>query len=103
VMRYLVQHHGIELRQVRAIAMGKEALATGEKPGPDAFAKARRVDLRLLTPWSSWEDNLSLIEPQGSSTVTSMQPPQRAPIDVPARGGLPEFLETITPNDLGGN
>jgi outer membrane protein OmpA-like peptidoglycan-associated protein len=106
VMRYLVQHHGIELRQVRAIAMGKEALATGEKPGPDAFAKARRVDLRLLTPWSSWEDNLSSIqssspEPE-SSTVTSMQPPQPAPIDVPDRGGLPEFLKTITPNDLGG-
>ena len=106
VMRYLVQHHGIELRQVRAIAMGKEALATGEKPGPDAFAKARRVDLRLLTPWSSWEDNLSSIQSsspeQESSTVTSMQPPQPAPIDVPDRGGLPEFLKTITPNDLGG-
>jgi outer membrane protein OmpA-like peptidoglycan-associated protein len=106
VMRYLVQQHGIELRQVRAIAMGKEALATGEQPTPDAFAKARRVDLRLLTPWSSWEDNLSSIqssspEPE-SSTVTSMQPPQPAPIDVPDRGGLPEFLKTITPNDLGG-
>jgi outer membrane protein OmpA-like peptidoglycan-associated protein len=106
VMRYLVQHHGIELRQVRAIAMGKEALATGEKPGPDVFAKARRVDLRLLTPWSSWEDNLSSIQSsspeQESSTVTSMQPPQPAPIDVRDRGGLPEFLKTITPNDLGG-
>jgi outer membrane protein OmpA-like peptidoglycan-associated protein len=106
VMRYLVQHHGIELRQVRAIAMGKEALAPGEKPGPDALAKARRVDMRLLAPWSSWEDNLSSIQSsspeQESSTVTSMEPPWPAPIDAPARGGLPEFLKTITPNDLGG-
>lgn len=96
VMRYLVQHHGVELRQVRAIAMGKEAPAAGEKPGPDTLAKARRVDMRLFTPWSSWEDNLNQIEssaPEPSSTVTSMQP---------ARGHLPEILNTITPNDLGG-
>jgi hypothetical protein len=31
-----------------------------------------------------------------------MQPPQAAGIDAPARGRLPEFLNTITPKDLGG-
>jgi outer membrane protein OmpA-like peptidoglycan-associated protein len=56
VTRYLVQSHGIELRQLRAVAMGKVALVAGEKPSTEAFAKARRVDIRLLAPWSSWED-----------------------------------------------
>jgi outer membrane protein OmpA-like peptidoglycan-associated protein len=56
VTRYLVQRHGIELRQLRAVAMGKVALVAGEKPSTEAFAKARRVDIRLLAPWSSWED-----------------------------------------------
>jgi outer membrane protein OmpA-like peptidoglycan-associated protein len=31
VIRYLVQDHGIELRQIRAVAMGKVALGAGEK------------------------------------------------------------------------
>jgi hypothetical protein len=52
-MRYLVPHHGIELRQARAIAMGKATLATGQKPSPEILAKARRVDIRLLTPCAS--------------------------------------------------
>ena len=46
VMRYLVQHHGIELRQTRAISMGKVALPAGEKPSPEVLAQARRVDIR---------------------------------------------------------
>src|SRR5262245_2385123 len=104
VMRYLVQHHNIELRQVRAISMGKVALAAGEKPSPDALAKARRVDIRLLTPWSSWEDTLGQADstsPRSTATaVTSMQPPE--PIEAPARERLPEFLKTIRPKDLGG-
>lgn len=111
VMRYLVQRHGVELRQVRAIAMGKAAVAAGEKPSADDLARARRVDIRFFTTWSSWEDNLGQIDstspehtaapaPQGSATVTSMQPPQ--PVDAPARVGLPEFLKTLTPGDLGG-
>ena len=113
VMRHLVQHHGIELRQLRAIALGKEALAAGEKPGPEALAKARRVDVRLLSPWSSWEDNLGQIDstsPSAESTATATvtstqprQPPQPSPIDGPARRELPEFLKTITPGDLGGS
>jgi len=53
VMRYLVQRHGIELRQLRAISMGKVALGAGEKASPEALARARRVDIRLLAPWSS--------------------------------------------------
>jgi len=100
VMRYLVEHHGIELRQVRAITMGKVALPAGEKPSPEALASARRVDLRLLAPWSSWEDTLGRVEPtpepQGSATVSSV------PDSVAPRGGMPEFLKTITPGDLGG-
>jgi len=100
VMRYLVEHHGIELRQVRAITMGKVALPPGEKPSPEALASARRVDLRLLAPWSSWEDTLGRVEPspepQGSATVSSV------PDRVAPREGMPEFLKTITPGDLGG-
>ena len=117
VMRYFVQRHGIELRQLRAIAMGKVALGAGEKASPDAFARARRVDIRLLAPWSSWEDAQSQIDrtdpeqtvtvnpaPRGPATISQaepMQPPQAAGIDAPARGRLPEFLKTITPKDLG--
>jgi len=122
VMRYLVQHHGIELRQLRAISMGKVALGAGEKARPEVLAKARRVDIRLLAPWSSWEDAQTQINPtapeqavtvvpapRGPATISAlpvqvepMQPPPAARIDVPARGRLPEFLKTITPKDLGG-
>ena len=116
VMRYLVQYHGVELRQARAISMGKATLATGEKPSPEILAKARRVDIRLLTPWSSWEDNLSEVNstaPERSATV-SPEPPRSetisavpvrvAPVQpAPVRIGVPEFLKTITPGDLGGN
>jgi outer membrane protein OmpA-like peptidoglycan-associated protein len=116
VMRYLVQHHGIELRKARAISMGKATLPTGEKPSPEILAKARRVDIRLLTTWSSWEDGLSEVdstalersatvspEPLRSETISAVPvrvtPLQRAPV----RRGVPEFLKTITPGDLGGN
>ena len=116
VMRYLVQQHGIELRQTSAIAMGKATLAPGEKPSAEILAKARRVDIRLLTPWSSWEDNLSEVDsitpgpnatvspvPQGSETI-SAAPVRVTPVQpAPARRRVPEFLRTITPSDLGGN
>src|SRR4029453_4386019 len=52
VMRYLVQRHGIELRQLQGIPMGKVTLAAGEKPSPEALARARRGAGRLLAPWS---------------------------------------------------
>jgi hypothetical protein len=120
-MRYLVQRHGVELRQVRAISMGKVALGAGEKAGPETLAKARRVDIRLLAPWASWEDALGQVAPtapQQTATVTPaprepatisalpvqadpMQTPQAARIDAPGRARLPEFLKTITPRDLG--
>ena len=122
VMRYLVQHHGIELRQLRAISMGKVALGAGEKASPEALAKARRVDIRLLAPWSSWEDAQTQTNPtapeqtvtvvpapRGPATISALpvqaepiQPTPAARIDAPARGRLPEFLKTITPKDLGG-
>ena len=119
VMRYLVQHHGIELRQLRAIAMGKVTLGADEKASPETLARARRVDILLLAPWSSWEDSLGQREPtagEQTATVTPaprepatmsalpakpMQEPQAARIDAPGRGRLPEFLKTITPKDLG--
>src|SRR5947209_16087076 len=121
VTRYLMQRHGIELRQLRAISMGTEALGAGEKASPEALARARRVDIRLFAPWSSWEDaqtqnaptapeqtETGTPAPRGPSTISAlpvpaepMQPPQAAGIDAPAGGRLLEFLKTITPKDLG--
>jgi outer membrane protein OmpA-like peptidoglycan-associated protein len=114
VMRYLVQQHGIELRQARAISMGKAALPDGEKPSPEVLAKSRRVDIRLLTPWSSWEDTLSqdnsaapehsaAASPEPLESVTiSVVPVRMPPVQpTPLRRGVPEFLNTITPRDLG--
>lgn len=103
VMRYLVQRHGIELRQVRSITMGKVEPVPGEKTTAETLAKARRVDMRLLAPWSSWEDsvgrarltapeNTAAPEPRGPSTMSALPP----------RGELAEFLKTLTPTDLGG-
>jgi outer membrane protein OmpA-like peptidoglycan-associated protein len=69
VVRYLVKHHGIELRQLRAVAMGKTALGAGEKPSTEAFAKARRVDIRLLT--SSWEDTQARVDQSDEAGVAS--------------------------------
>ncbi len=122
VMRYLVQRHGIELRQLRAISMGKVALGAGEKASPEALARARRVDIRVLAPWSSWEDAQSQIDqaapeqnatvvpaPPAPATISALpvqaEPTQPSPaerVDRPARGRLPEFLKTFTPRDLGG-
>ena len=76
--RYLVQRHGIELRQLRAFAMGKVALAAGEKPSPEAFAKARRVDIRLLAPWSSWEDAQTPIDQTASAQTSTVDPSAEA-------------------------
>jgi outer membrane protein OmpA-like peptidoglycan-associated protein len=71
VTRYLVRSHGIELRQLRAVAMGKVELGADEKPGTPAFAQGRRVDIRLLAPWASWED--------AAQTQTSEAAPAQAP------------------------
>jgi outer membrane protein OmpA-like peptidoglycan-associated protein len=127
VIRYLVQRHGIELRQLRSVAMGKAALV-GEKPGTEALAKARRVDIRLLVPWSAWEDPLAPIDanlPAQTSTVDptiapsasrigedqsatlkmSVRPVQDRDVlkaDTPGKVSLREFLKTISPRELGG-
>ena len=120
-MRYLMQRHGIELRQLRGITMGKVALAAGEKPSAEILASARRVDVRLFAPWSSWEDSQAQSEQttpqQAASTVPAtasratvagppdqVEPsllPRAALQDPPARQRLPELLRTITPKDLG--
>ena len=68
VIRHLVRRYGIELRQIRSIAMGKVTLASGEKPSSDVLANARRVEIRLLAPWSSWEDTQTGID-RGSSAL----------------------------------
>ena len=78
VIRYLVQPHGIELRQLRAVAMGTVALVAGEKPSTEAFAKARRVDIRLLAPWSSWEDPLTQIDHTAPAQTSTVDPSAEA-------------------------
>jgi outer membrane protein OmpA-like peptidoglycan-associated protein len=52
VTRFLVREHGIDLRRIHAVGMGKQVLGPGEKPTRDALAKSRRVDIRLLAPQS---------------------------------------------------
>jgi outer membrane protein OmpA-like peptidoglycan-associated protein len=52
VVRYLVQRHGVDLRRIHAVGMGKATLANGEKPTKDTFAKSRRVEIRLVAPQS---------------------------------------------------
>ena len=122
VMRYLMQQHNIELRQMQGIPMGKVTQVAGEKPTSAAMAQARRVDLRVLTPWSSWEDRTAI---DGSSAGTRSAPtaassateapsalprevqrdeaPPASQLDSPASGRLPALLRTITPRDLGGD
>lgn len=52
VARYLVNRGGIDVRRIHSVGMGKVALAAGERGSNDAYAKARRVDVRLLSPQS---------------------------------------------------
>jgi outer membrane protein OmpA-like peptidoglycan-associated protein len=103
VTRHLVQRHGIELRQVRAVSMGKVALVAGEKPSTEALAKARRVDIRLLTPWSSWEDagqiQTGQAAPAEAATVTlpapreSEQPTPAATVVPPLQPGPTQGMQ----------
>lgn len=52
VARYLVMRGGIDVRRIHSVGMGKVVLAAGEKATNDTYAKARRVDIRLLSPQS---------------------------------------------------
>lgn len=52
VTRHLVQHHGVDIRRIHAIGMGKQPLGQGEKPTRDSLAKIRRVEIRVLAPQS---------------------------------------------------
>ena len=123
VKRYLMERHNIELRQLHGLSVGKVPLAAGEKATPDALARARRVDLRVLTPWSSWEERIGLEPPSVAPAPTTAtappvteapsalpvqaQPAEAPPAtrleDSPARRRLPAFLRDITPRDLGGD
>ncbi len=51
VVRYLVERHGIDLRRIHAVGMGRVA-SNGDKPTKETNAKNRRVDVRLLAPQS---------------------------------------------------
>jgi outer membrane protein OmpA-like peptidoglycan-associated protein len=50
VVRYLVQRHGVELRRIFGVGMGKAPQTAGDGAGRDALAKSRRVDIVLLAP-----------------------------------------------------
>ena len=52
VIRHLVQRHGIDVRRIHAVGMGKVTDIAGAKPSKDALAKSRRVDIRVLAPQS---------------------------------------------------
>jgi outer membrane protein OmpA-like peptidoglycan-associated protein len=52
VIRYLVQKHGIELRRISAVGMGKAPQESGTKADREALSKARRVDIVILVPQS---------------------------------------------------
>lgn len=52
VTRFLVMRHGVDLRRIHAVGMGKQAVASGAKPTRDTLAKIRRVEIRLLAPQS---------------------------------------------------
>jgi outer membrane protein OmpA-like peptidoglycan-associated protein len=117
VASYLVQQHGVELRQLRGIAMGKVTLGAGEKPSAETLARARRVDIRLFSPWSSWEDTQAQSGERTANTAPATAAPatvagladqsepsllpQAALEDSPSQRRLPELLRTITPLDLG--
>lgn len=52
VARYLVMRGGIDVRRIHSVGMGKVVLAAGERGNNETYAKARRVDIRLLSPQS---------------------------------------------------
>ena len=52
VARYLVMRGGIDIRRIHSVGMGKVVLAAGERGNNETYAKARRVDIRLLSPQS---------------------------------------------------
>lgn len=52
VTRHLVQRHGIDVRRIHAVGMGKVTETNGRKASKDALAKSRRVDIKILAPQS---------------------------------------------------
>ena len=115
VIRHLVRQQGIELRQLRAVAMGKAAPGAGEKPTPATLAEARRVEIRLFAPWSSWEDvqaqNERPDEGGAASPATTVELELPGARTIAPRGALPagapgpawlEILKTISPQEPGG-
>jgi len=102
--------------------MGKVVLSPGEQPTADVLAAARRVDVRLFAPWSSWEDSQvqgAQTKSDGAATpesatpapATAVRPSDEQPSALP-RGvaeerpaeppyrRLLDLIETVTPQDL---
>ena len=100
VTRYLVRSHGIELRQLRAVAMGKVELGADEKPSTPAFAKTRRVDIRLLAPWASWEDaaqtQMSEAAPAQADPTRTQSAPRESAQSTPATTVVPPVQPETT-------
>jgi len=121
VLRHLVQRHGVELRQLHAAAMGETLAGSREKVTAEALASARRVEIRLLAPWSSWEDRQAEMD-DSSETAGAASPatteerrasphgiqPEgtdgRAPVNGnPPAGALRRIINTISKEELGGS
>jgi len=98
VVRHLVQRQGIELHQVHAASMGRAALAPGEKPGDQAYANARRVDIRLLAPWSSWEDRQAESDVQPDDLVAASPATTESRPATPAEGSPRQLLRSDEPD-----
>ena len=120
VTRYLIQQHNVELRQLHGVAMGKIPLGAGDKATPETMAEARRVDLRVLAPWASWEDRTAVDPASGTESSAPIAaspvleelaaPPAdvqrsdgpQSDVESPARQRLPAPFRNMTPRDLGG-
>ena len=118
VARYFVGRHGVELHQLRTVTMGKIALPPGDSANPEQLAKARRVDLRLIAQWSSWEDvqardaesddavaaSPATTPATPATTMDADRPatPAIAPRDAPEQPARwREIMKTISPGEFG--
>ena len=126
VMRYLMVRRDIELRQMQGIPIGQDPVPAAGRPRR-VLAQARRVDLRVLTPWSSSEDRTAsrpepgrvaialhggIVGHRGAVGAAQRGPAERGAgeqrcagehVDSSAGARLPALLRTLTPRDLGGD
>ena len=74
----------------RAASMGKVAPATGD----EADANARRVDIRLLAPWSSWEDRQAQTDVSSDDAVAASPATTESRPATPASSPRRRWLQT---------